>query len=141
MNAESVEQRLSEGVRQFLAEARAAVLVTIGEDGLPEAVPVWYDLDEGGFLYVSTTRDRAIYRNVFARPNVLLIVDEQAPSYRCVVVRAAVDVLSGNIEERTRCIAVRYLGRDAGSTYADEMLKGDRVLLRLTPVQVQSWGV
>ena len=41
-------------VAQLLRDARTMVLVTNGPDGVPDPVPMWFVVDEGGSVWMRT---------------------------------------------------------------------------------------
>jgi PPOX class probable F420-dependent enzyme len=127
-----------EEIDEFLRAPNVAVVATVDPDGQPHAVPTWYLYEDGEIVFHTGLRSRK-YRNLRRNPRVTLCVDVKMAPYRAVVLygRATIEVRSD--EERTRRMAVAYLGEEIGSRYADS-LRGERlVVVRVRPERVISW--
>ncbi|GAB1420984.1 PPOX class F420-dependent oxidoreductase [Anaerolineales bacterium] len=64
-------------------------LVTIMEDGQPQASPVWVDYEDG-YIYINTARGRVKDRNMSARPKVTVLAIDPTNPYRYLEVRGEV---------------------------------------------------
>jgi PPOX class probable F420-dependent enzyme len=131
-----------EEVSAYLASARTAVLVTIGPDGVPDPVGMWFVMD-GDDLVMRTYAKSQKVRNLERDPRVSVLV-EDGETYQTLRgvqltgrvslsrdVDAVLDVVAG--------LAAKYdgvadLDRESLRDYA-----GKQSVLRLHPEQVVSW--
>lgn len=121
-------------VRAFLLlGTRTAKLATVGRDGLPHVVPVWFVLD-GPHVVITTMSGSAKARNLVRQPVVSLCVDDERPPYAFVTLygRAAIHHQPPDLLDWTTCVAHRYLGAgnavEAGKRYAEL----DDAIVRIT---------
>jgi PPOX class probable F420-dependent enzyme len=128
-------------VRELVGAARTAVLVTIGPDGVPDPVPMWFVLD-GDDIVMRTYAKSQKVRNLERDPRVSVLVEDGTTydTLRGVQltgrmdvsqdVEAALDVVAG--------LAKKYEGvevdRDALRDYAAK-----QAVLRLRVERVASW--
>lgn len=127
-----------EEIDEFLSRPNVAVIATMDPDGQPHAVPIWYEWTSGEIVVHTGLRSRK-YRNLRRNPRVTLCIDEKTPPYRAVVLYGRAEITVGTDDERTRRLAVAYLGTQSGSAYADS-LRGQRmVIVRVKPERIISW--
>ena len=133
-----------EALDALLREPIVARLATIDEDGYPYVVPVWTEWDGTAMWLVA--RARAAYvAHLAARPKVgLSIVRADMADTRVLILGRAEIVagpgpLEGEMEAAARRMATRYEGAD-GERYIDESLVWPRVLVRIAPDRIRSWG-
>lgn len=128
----------AEEIRAFLEQPNIAVMATVRPDGRPHAVPIWYEYDDGVFVF-HMGPESVRYRNLLRNNKASLCVDTRTPPYKAVIVEGEVDLLEGLDDERTERMAARYLGERAGQRYA-ESVRGARVIIgRLRPERTISW--
>jgi PPOX class probable F420-dependent enzyme len=134
----------AEALDALLREPIVARLATIDPEGYPVIVPIWTDWDGEAVWLVA--RARADYAaNLLARPKVSLsIVRGDAADTRALVVGRAEAVegpgpLAGRMEDVARRMARRYEG-EAGERYIDESRDWPRLLVRVVPDRIVSWG-
>ncbi|MBI4280309.1 MAG: TIGR03618 family F420-dependent PPOX class oxidoreductase [Armatimonadetes bacterium] len=115
--------QLSADVRRFLAPPRLARLATTNADGSPHVVPVWYLIDGDAFL-ITTRSGRVTARNIVRDGRVAMVVDteDNSPHCPCVTVEGRAAMAPELAERVAREVAVRYLGPEAGTAYAEKML-------------------
>ena len=90
--------------RELVAWARVARLATVGADGVPHVVPVCPLLD-GEAVYVATANEGPKVRNMRARPDVAVVVDDPAEDWdliRGVLIRGRATQVTGAEFERLR---------------------------------------
>ena len=133
-----------EALDALLREPIVARLATIDNDGYPYVVPVWTEWDGTAVWLVA--RARAAYAaHLTARAKVALsIVRPDDEDVRVLILGRAEVVagpgpLEGEIEAVARRMARRYEGAD-GDRYIDESLSWPRLLVRVAPDRIQSWG-
>jgi PPOX class probable F420-dependent enzyme len=128
----------------LLREPIVARLGTIDADGYPIIVPIWTEWDGAAIWLV--VRSKADYAaNLRQRPKVSLsVVRGDAADTRALILGRAEIVegpgpLSGRLEAVARRMARRYEG-EAGDRYIDESLSWPRLLVRVVPQRIVSWG-
>lgn len=62
-------------VAEFLREARTVILATIGPDGVPDPVPMWFVI-EGEVLWMRTYAKSQKVRNIERDPRVSILVED-----------------------------------------------------------------
>ena len=62
-------------VREFLRAGRTIILTSIGKDGAPHPMPMWYGLDDEGAILMSTFTKSQKIRNLKRDPRVSLLVE------------------------------------------------------------------
>ncbi|MFD8193723.1 pyridoxamine 5'-phosphate oxidase family protein [Streptomyces wuyuanensis] len=125
---------------QFLAEPHvAAIAVDSGEeDRAPLNVPIWYQYEPGGDIWILTGRDSRKHRLIGAAGRFSLMVDRLDPSVRYVQVEGPVTSTEPGGEAELRELAARYLPPDKVDGYVGFALKehGETVVIRMRP---QRW--
>ena len=132
------QRMTTEEYRSFLtAGTRTAKVATVGADGQPHVVPIWFVLD--GDTVVFTTGDRSAKALHMRRnPRVALCVDDETPPYAFVLIEGTVD-LSPNPPDMldwTTRIARRYMGADLAEAYGKRNAVAGELLVRVTPARV-----
>jgi PPOX class probable F420-dependent enzyme len=112
-----------------------AVLATYRRDGTVLLSPVWHEWRDGGFNVITGSRDvKAVHLR--ADPRASIVVCEHSPPYRGVELRCRAQLISA-VGDAVQRIACRYLGRDAGTAYAESAT--DDLLIRLEPGELRAW--
>ena len=130
---------------QFVRRARVARLGTASGNGLPNVVPVCFEL-LGGRIYIGLdSKPKSVahlrlrrVRNIRANPRVSLLVDRYEEDWE----RLGYVMISGSatldVSETERTDAIDAL-RVKYSQYVS-LLPDDAPIIRITPVSVTSWG-
>jgi PPOX class probable F420-dependent enzyme len=130
----------------FLAEIRFARLATIGRDGFPHNVPIWFDLEanDDGSHDVVFVSDRAAAktRNVLANPRAAVTVGGEPTDGQGYLIRGVVTVEDDPGQATTHRMIDRYeAGTGRAAALRSEWEDDDIVVLRLRPSSVVSvWG-
>ena len=137
----------SEETAELLASPRNLLLCTIGPDGLPDPIPMWYVLDEAGAAVMTTYRKSQKVVNLRRDPRAVGVVEDGTGylELRGVQITGHVE-----IEEDTGAVAAvmaevtrRYQGFDPegqADLHAALMAQAaKRVRLRLVPDKLVSW--
>lgn len=133
-----------EALDALLREPIVARLATIDDEGYPYIVPVWTEWDGSAMWLVARARS-AYAAHLAARPRVALsIVRADVADTRVLILGRAEIVagpgpLEGEMEAVARRMATRYEGAD-GDRYIEESLAWPRVLVRIVPDWIRSWG-
>ena len=127
-----------EELGDLLEQAKCATLATRFRDGTTLMSPVWHEWRDGGFNVGVGAGDIKV-RHVERDARVSISVAEDTPPYRGVEVRGRATVGKEGTEEVIRRIAVRYLGPEQGTRYADLMSRADLALIRIEPGVLRVW--
>lgn len=69
--------RMTEGeVRDFLANAQTIVINSIGADGMPHPMPMWFGVEDDGAIVMTTFRKSQKVKNLERDPRVSLLVED-----------------------------------------------------------------
>ena len=131
-------QMTDDEYRSFLSEqARTGKLATVGADGRPHVVPIWFVLD-GETIVFTTGRGSAKARHLRRDPRVALCVDDEAPPFAFVLIEGTAQVALNPPEMLawTTRIGGRYMGAARAEEYGRRNADLDELLVRVTPTKV-----
>lgn len=120
-------------VRRFLlAGTRTASIATIGRDGHPHVVPVWFTLD-GQDVVLSTSSSSAKAKNLCRDPRVALSVDDDTPPFAFVTIKGQAQLIRrpDDFLAWTTRIARRYVGPDRAVEMGIKNTEIDDTLVRI----------
>ncbi len=123
---------------KFLADLHVGI-ISIHEEGRgPLTVPIWYDYEPGGELWIVTDRTSRKGRLLEKAQRFSLCAQTETPPYKYVSVEGPIVRMEpSDLERDTRPMAHRYLGADLGDQYvaatADERSAGGSVVVRMRP--------
>jgi nitroimidazol reductase NimA-like FMN-containing flavoprotein (pyridoxamine 5'-phosphate oxidase superfamily) len=125
-------------VDAFLASARTARVATVGRNGRPHVVPLWYVwLD--GTMFVNTTRGNRSVRNIESNPAAAATVDdgESYEDLRGVVLRGPMEEADRDprLPQVLKAFSRKYYGRNPPPFTAWR----NRFFLKLHPESITSW--
>jgi PPOX class probable F420-dependent enzyme len=122
---------------------RVAILATTDADGSAYLTAVWYLWAEGAFV-IPTSGESRKARNVEARPDVSILVDERGANVRGVAATGRAEVIRGDAaRELNATIHARYL-TPAGVEHVglgDVLATSDDVTIRLVPERWRTWDI
>lgn len=119
----------------FLGERRLGTLA-IGRAGKgPLLAPIWYRYTPGGTVDICMGGSTAKAHRLRAEGRASMCVSDEGNPYRYVTVEgpATVTPLGDGARVAVQAMAIRYLGRTAGTAYAEAFSTPDEVLVRITP--------
>ena len=137
--------QLSEDERKvYLSTALTVILVTVGRDGYPHAVPMWFLVDDDGIIYMTTYGRSQKVVNVRRNPRVALLVESgvRYDELKGVLLRGKAEV----VEDESLCLGVltkihtKHMGGLASGV--EEVMRAQarkRVVLKITPERIVSW--
>ncbi len=125
-------------MQAFLSETRMAVVATIDRNGQPHAVPTWYEYDSGSIVFHTGISSHK-YANLRRDPRLTFCIEDRTLPYKAVIVKGRAEMEERTDDERTRRMAVRYLGEAIGNRYADGLKGSVVVVVRVLPERVISW--
>jgi PPOX class probable F420-dependent enzyme len=135
-------------IRAFLEGARTIILNSIGKDGVPHPMPMWFALDDEGAVVMTTFTKSQKVRNLERDPRVSLLVEagESYGELRGVVLYGKAELLretAGVLAILRRVAAKSAEGvPDAPDDAVSEGLRrtaAKRVGIRVAPERVVSW--
>ncbi|MFD5424048.1 pyridoxamine 5'-phosphate oxidase family protein [Streptomyces sp. NPDC127084] len=121
---------------QFLAEPHVAALSVAGEEGRgPLTVPVWYQYEPGGDIWVLTGLDSRKHRLIETAGRFTLMIDRLEPTIRYVSVEGSVIRTAPGTREVLREIAARYLPAEKVDEYVEfaEKNHGESIVIHMHP--------
>ncbi|KOT98444.1 pyridoxamine 5'-phosphate oxidase [Streptomyces sp. NRRL F-4711] len=120
----------------FLAEPHiAALAVDAGAGRAPLTVPIWYQYEPGGTVWVLTGRDSRKNELISRAGRFSLMVDRLEPTIRYVSVEGPVVETVTGTEKHLREMSARYLPAEKVEGYVAfaSAEHGEQVLLRMRP--------
>ena len=126
-------------VAAFLDHERVLICATVGRDGWPHLMPLWYVVRHGecwAWTYAKSQKVRNLERE--ARCTVLLETGETYMELRGVMMKCAAAIHRDfdTVRDVGQALAVRYGGEDA---HVDERQAAKRVALRFICSDLASW--
>jgi hypothetical protein len=125
---------------RFLAEPHiAALAVDAGEGRAPLTVPIWYQYQPGGDIWIMTGTDSRKGELIARAGRFSLMVDRLTPTIRYVSVEGPVIETVPATREQLVEISARYLPAEKVEGYVDFAWKnhGEQVVIQMRP---QRWN-
>lgn len=96
----------------FQEETKAFLfLATVMTDGTPQVTPVWFSTDETHIL-INTAKGRVKDKNMRARPNVAMVIQDPSTPYRYLQIRGRVDeITEEGGDEHINALSLKYDGK------------------------------
>ena len=136
-----------EETRDFLEKGKTIVICSVGHDGVPHPMPMWYGLEPDGSIVMTTFAKCQTVRYLERDPRVALLL-EDGDSYadlRGVVVygRAELERDVERVLDTLARVSARYqAGAGVDPKVMRQALRGQaakRVAMRVRPERVVSW--
>lgn len=133
-------------VRAYLEAQRRIVLVTIGADGMPHAVPMNYGLDDAGRVLLTAFAKSQKVRNLERDPRATLLVESGATygELKAVMLQCRVELVRD--PDRMAGLMARLRADDMMATSISGPMEGQvraslakRVVMICTPQRTISW--
>lgn len=128
----------------YVTAARTIILVSVGRDGYPHAVPMWFIVGDDGCYYMTTYARSQKVVNLRRNPRAALLVEsgERYDELKGVLVRGTAEVL----DDLELCVRVltRIQAKQVGALSGDieELMRAQarkRVVVKVTPERLASW--
>lgn len=127
---------LNRTVRRFLREPRTARLATIGPDGYPHVVPIWFMLDGDDIIFGSDRSDRKV-RNALANPKGAVVIGgEPAADEAGYMIQGKLSIEHDPSHAMLRKMLSRYETKEEAERLAAEWSDSDMIVIRLRPHSV-----
>jgi len=132
-------------VQEFLEQSRSMTMATVGKDGLPHLVAMWYGLIDGNIYFETKAKSQKAV-NLRRDPRIVCSV-EAGHSYddlRGVSIEGTVTMIDDTTSDEYWAAGVDIWERYQGP-YTDEMkpfveiMMNNRVVVRVEPTRVRSW--
>lgn len=129
-------------IQQFLATREVVVLATTQPDGSPLAMPVWFWHDRASLVMVSEAATQKV-RNIDRDPRICVVAESGSrEDARTVIIGGRAEFLD---ESPARQALVRALldkyTPNLGRRWRGEAMPPDRVMFRIVPEWVRTWGM
>lgn len=123
---------------KFLADLHVGIISLAEEGRGPLTVPIWYDYEPGGELWIVTDRSSRKGALLEKASRFSLCAQTETPPYQYVSVEGPiVGMEPSDLERDTRPMAHRYLGAELGDRYIDataaDRSAGGSVVVRMRP--------
>lgn len=88
-----------------------AYLATLMPDGTPQLTPLWFNSD-GAYIYVNSTPNRVKNKNMRARPQVAVVIQDPKDIYRFIEIRGrVVEITEQGALQHIDQLSMKYRGR------------------------------
>src|SRR4030095_2169633 len=128
-------------VQEFLATKEVVVLATVQADGAPLAMPMWF-LHGPAILAMISVADTQKVRNLRRDARVCVVAEDVGAGgeVRGVTGEGAPEFRDAGAERRTliECFHAKY--RRLERLWNGRAMPSNRVMFRITPARVRSWG-
>ena len=93
-------------------ETRAFLfLATSMPDGTPQVTPIWFNVDDRHIL-INSAKGRVKDRNMRARPQVALVIQDPGTPYRYLQIRGrVVDIIEKGGDDHINSLSLKYHGK------------------------------
>lgn len=136
-------RRLSDDdIQQFLATREVVVLSTVQPDGSPLAMPVWFVHDREGVTMISEADTQKV-RNLRRDPRVCVVAESGTRGdARAVMIGGRAEFVpeSPARRELVRALLDRY-SPNLGRRWGGDAMPADRVMFRIVPAWVRTYGM
>ena len=111
---------------------RLAVVERSKSGYIPHISSVWY-LWENGSFWISTSEERLKVKAIRKNSRVALIVDTDVVPYQGVIVEGTASLTRKDVKRITLKIVKRYVPKRLAKRQFDDLMKYQRVLIRIHP--------
>lgn len=145
-NARSRLALTNDEERALLEEVRTLYVASIGTDGRPHLVPMWFALDDAGLIAFTTYGKSQKVRNLERDPRITVLAETGSPynELRGVSIDARAEIVRDPmVTSRVRALAAaHHFGQPRPEPKADEVLSPEiakRVTVVVHPERIRSW--
>jgi PPOX class probable F420-dependent enzyme len=99
---ESHQDLLKDETKAFLC------LATLMKDGSPQLTPIWFDTD-GEYIRINSAKGRVKDKNMRARPNVAILINDPKDPYRYIQIRGrVVEITETGADDHINRLNMKY---------------------------------
>lgn len=120
----------------FMAELHVGVIGINDPDHGPLTVPIWYDYEPGGELWMITGSQSRKGKLLTPGSRISLAAQTEDAPYKYVSVEGPITHIEATDAGTLLAMAQRYLGQEMGAAYAQGSDLGEQVTVRMQP---QRW--
>ena len=131
---------LSPAALDFLNRPLPAHLAMINPSGSPQLTVMWFLVEDGDFLFTTTT-ERVKFRNFEHDPRAAITIIDPDDMYRWVIVNGSVSIDPRDPAEFYRTLAHRYLTDEGYADWAARTTFDNRTVLRVAPRRLRTMGL
>lgn len=143
MNRRNMIRMSDDEVRAFLEEQRTLEVATIGQDGYPHVVAMWYVLRDGNVVFWTYAKSqKAVNLRRDSRLTCLVESGEQYAELRGVQIKGRAEVIAETaaVQRIGEAIYERYTGPlNDGTKQVVATQAPKRIVVVVHPVEVVSW--
>ncbi len=122
-------------IRALLNAPRIGTLGTTNPDGSPLLTPIWF-AREGDEIWLAIGPNSPKARNIRRDSRVMYVVMDES-GYTYVTIQGRAQLESGEDGAKPRAMAIRYLGEQAGTRFAERDYIKEEIVCRITPEKVR----
>lgn len=128
-----------EEVKVFIQKVRTARICTLNKDETIHAAPVWFRYKDGKIIIGTPEKSRKA-RNIKRSPKVTLLIDDEGPPTRGVIIYGHAELSSDNILETAVWLFEKYMPLDKAKTTAEGLMKiATMIMITITPDEMASF--
>ncbi len=136
----STAQELTDGMREFLERQPFALLATLNPDGSVHVVPLSYLFEDGRFFLATSSSSRKA-RNLAARPEATLTVDDRG-TLEWVSATGSAELIRGQRSRKINARLYRRSWTEAGLVSVGPLLeRTEDVTIAITPRRWRAWDI
>lgn len=126
-------------VQRFLATKQTVVLATVEADGAPLAMAMWFLHDPATLTMISEANTQKVH-NLRRDPRVSVVAEATDP-IRGMALQGRVEFLADGAERRALVDRFHAKYPDLATLWKGRAMPADRVMFRISPERVRSWGL
>jgi PPOX class probable F420-dependent enzyme len=136
----STARKLTDGMREFLERQPFAMLGTYNPDGSIHVVPLSYFFEDGRFFMATSSSSRKV-RNLSARPEATITVDDRS-TLEWVSATGTAELIRGQRSREINARLYSWSWTDAGLETVGPLLKQtEDVSIAITPRTWRAWDI
>lgn len=123
---------------EFLSEGtRTGKIATVGDDGRPHVVPVWFIIEDEDIVF-TTWHESVKLRNLATNSRAALVADLEEPPYAYVMVEGTVEISDDleDLKDYATRIGARYMGADRAEEFGARNGVPGEVIVRLSTEKI-----
>lgn len=138
-------QMTDEEVDRFVERSRTATMATIGPNGLPHLVAMWFGLVDGR-IYVETKAKSQKAANLRRDPRIVVMIEagDTYDQLRGVAIEGTAHLIEDETDDEYWAAAVSVFERYNGPYTEDmkpfvDIMMNKRIVVRVDPTRTRSW--